>query len=70
MARGGGIKNSELLDEAVKFIVEMSEFDRSVCYESSTYENGCVTDCDKCWPDDGCVLHLLRMRISKNKKEK
>lgn len=63
------VKNSELLDEAVRFIVEMSEFDKSVCYESSTFEDGCVTDCDKCFPDDGCVLHLLRMRIKRKKGE-
>ena len=57
---------SELLDEAVRYIVETSQDNTWLCQESSRHPDGCIHDCDH-YPDDGCVLHLLRMRLNKRK---
>lgn len=66
MARGA-IKNSVLLQEAAKMIAEYLETE--VCdlmvdeYDGATY---CPPDCPKT-VDDGCVLHLLRLKCMKKR---
>jgi len=66
MARGA-IKNSVMLQEAAKMIAEYLESE--VCdlmsdeYDGATY---CPTDCPKT-VDDGCVLHLLRLKCMKKR---
>ena len=66
MARGA-IKNSVLLQEAAKMIAEYLESE--VCdlmvdeYDGTTY---CPPDCPKT-VDDGCVLHLLRLKCMKKR---
>lgn len=58
----GGVKNSVMLLEAASLIAE--RFEEDVCdmmydlYDGATY---CQSDCPRI-VDDGCVLHLLRMR--------
>jgi len=59
-----GIKNSQLLIEAAGIIAEY--LDEDVCdmmadeYDGATY---CSPDCPRT-VDDGCVLHMLRMRCA------
>lgn len=68
----GRVKTSVLLNEAVNLIVEISEEWTWVCYELGSRYDGeewCPKDCNH-EVDDGCVLHLLRMRINKQKDEK
>lgn len=58
----GNIKNSQMLTEAASIIAEHLE--EEVCdmmaekYDGATY---CSPDCPRT-VDDGCVLHMLRMR--------
>ena len=64
MARGN-VKNSLMLMEAASLIAEY--MDAEVCdmmadkYDGATY---CPHDCPRT-VDDGCVLHMLRMRCAK-----
>ena len=64
----GNIKNSIMLIEAASFIAEY--LDMEVCdmmhkqYDGATY---CSPDCPRT-ADDGCVLHLLRMRCAEKQK--
>ena len=61
----GKAKNSELLSEAVNYIIELTEDDETVCLALGHDYDGkewCPKECNRI-PDDGCVLHLLRMRI-------
>lgn len=67
MARGG-VKNSAMLSEAALLIAEY--LDEDVCdmmadkYDGATY---CQADCPRT-VDDGCVLHMLRMRCAEKGK--
>lgn len=60
----GPVRNSMLLEEAAKMIAE--HLKEEVCdimardYDGATY---CQTDCPRT-ADDGCVLHLLRMKCA------
>lgn len=59
-----GVKNSQMLTEAAGIIAEY--LDEEVCdmmadeYDGATY---CSPDCPRT-VDDGCVLHMLRMRCA------
>ena len=67
----GKAKNSELLSEAVSVILSLTEDDEVVCEAMNNNYDGkewCPKGCNRI-PDDGCVLHLLRMRINRENHE-
>lgn len=64
----GGVKNSLMLLEAAKMIADRLE--EEVCYMMADEYDGvtyCPHDCPRT-VDDGCVLHLLRMRCAEKDK--
>lgn len=66
-----GVKSTEMLNEAVEVIIDLAEEDLSVCHLILNRYDGqdwCPKDCPRII-DDGCVLHLLRMRIKQKSKE-
>lgn len=66
MARGN-VKNSAMLCEAANMIAKY--LGEEVCYMMANKYDGatyCSPDCPRT-VDDGCVLHLLRMRCAEKK---
>lgn len=72
--KNGNVKNSEIIVELSRYLSGLIEDYNlnPVCDELKMDYDGyewCVKDCNKI-PDDGCILHLMRMRINSRKQTK